>query len=70
MDSDSLTEYVRNNHSGLVTDLVFAVVWVTVVSVIFEVVDGPDWAYYAAMLAGIVAYFGFFASLEVAKERS
>ncbi len=67
--ADSLTDYVRENRSGLVTDLVFAVVWVTIVTVVFEILDGPDWAYYAAMLAGVVAYFGFFASLEVAKRK-
>lgn len=66
--ADSLTDYVRENRSGLVTDLVFAVVWVTIVTVVFEILDGPDWAYYAAMLAGVVAYFGFFASLEMAKK--
>lgn len=58
---DRLSEYVRRNRWGLLTDLAFAVVWVTLVEVVFALLDGPQWAYYLFMLAGIVAYFGFFA---------
>jgi hypothetical protein len=65
---DRLGEYVRENRGGLLTDLVFAVVWVTLVNVIFRVLDGPDWAYYMFMLAGIVAYFGLVWSLQLARE--
>ncbi len=53
----------------MVADLAFAVVWVTVVSLLFEVVDGPQWAYYLFMLAGVGAYFAFFWSLRVAREQ-
>jgi hypothetical protein len=67
---DRLGEYVRENRSGMLTDLVFAIARVTLVNVIFRVLDGPDWAYYMFMLAGIVAYFGMVWSFEVAKERS
>ncbi|WP_394341313.1 hypothetical protein [Natrarchaeobius chitinivorans] len=54
-------------------DLVFAVGWVTMVHLLFRVLDGPEWAYYTFMLAGVVAYFGFVSSLESAtagRERS
>ncbi|MXV61048.1 hypothetical protein GS429_03030 [Natronorubrum sp. JWXQ-INN-674] len=57
---------VRQDRWGLLVDLVFAIVWVTMVDLLFRVLDGPDWAYYMLMLAGIAAYFVFFASLEMA----
>jgi 4-amino-4-deoxy-L-arabinose transferase-like glycosyltransferase len=61
-------DYVRENRHGMVTDLVFAVAWVTLVNVIFRVLDGPTWAYYLFMFAGVAAYFGFVYSLEAARE--
>lgn len=67
---DKIRDYVREHRSGMFVDLVFAVVWVTVVTVIFDVVDGPRWAYYLFMFAGVVAYFGFFTSLDAVRERS
>lgn len=67
--ADTIREHVREHRSGMVTDLVFALVWVTLVSAFFEWVDGPQWAYYMFMLAGVVAYFGFFWSLELAREK-
>ena len=60
-------ETAREERWGLLADLAFAVIWVTVVDVLFRVLEGPDWAYYMFMLAGIVAYFGFFASLKLAR---
>lgn len=48
----------------MLTDLAFAVVWVTLISVFFDLVDGPQWAYYMFMLAGIVAYYGFMGSVD------
>lgn len=65
---DRLGEYLRENRSGIVTDLVFAIVWVTLVNVIFTVLSGPQWAYYLFMLGGIVAYFGFVWSLDIARK--
>ena len=56
----------REDRWGLLVDLVFAIAWVTVVDLIFRVLEGPDWAYYLFMLAGIAAYFLFFISLELA----
>lgn len=61
---ERLREVVDRHGRGLAMDLAFAVVWVTLVEVIFTVLQGPRWAYYMFMLAGIVAYFGFFASLK------
>ena len=65
---ERLGEYVQKNRSGIFTDLVFAVVWVTLINVIFTLIEGPQWAYYMFMLAGIVAYFGLIWSLEIAKK--
>ena len=61
-------DYVRENRRGMFTDLVFAVTWVTLVNIIFRLIDGPTWAYYLFMLAGVLAYYGFVASLGVAEE--
>ncbi|SEN80213.1 hypothetical protein SAMN05216388_100585 [Halorientalis persicus] len=66
---DSIRDHVREHRSGMVSDLLFALVWVTIVELFFRFVDGPQWAYYLFMLAGILAYFGFFWSLELARER-
>lgn len=59
--------HIDEHRSGMLVDLVFAMAWVTVVSVLFELVDWPQWAYYVTMGAGVVAYFGFFWSLEMAR---
>jgi len=56
----------REDRWGLLLDLAFAIGWVTAVDLLFRVLDGPTWAYYMFMLAGIVAYFGFVTSLELA----
>ncbi|MFP8953599.1 hypothetical protein ACLI4Z_11575 [Natrialbaceae archaeon A-arb3/5] len=61
-------EQARAHRWGMFVDLVFAVAWVTMVHLLFLVLDGPDLAYYMFMLAGIVAYFGFITSLEHATE--
>lgn len=60
--------YVVENRHGMVGDLVFALVWVTIVNAFFRLVDGPDWAYYLLMFAGVVAYFGFIYSVQLAAE--
>ncbi|QLG28613.1 hypothetical protein HUG10_14130 [Halorarum halophilum] len=64
---EAIGEHVRENRSGMFVDLVFAMTWVTAVSVVFEWLEGPRWAYYLAMLAGVLAYYGFFWSLEAAR---
>lgn len=56
----------REERWGVLTDLAFAVVWVTLIEALFTVVDGPTWAYYMFMLAGIAAYFGLIWSVSVA----
>ena len=61
---DAIRDHVREHKWGMLTDLAFAVVWVTIVSVFFDLVDGPRWAYYMFMLSGIVAYYGFMASVD------
>ena len=66
---DSIRDHVQEHRSGMVSDLLFALVWVTLVELFFRFVDGPQWAYYMFMLAGILAYFGFFWSLELAREQ-
>ncbi|SMO67633.1 hypothetical protein [Halorubrum cibi] len=66
---DRLGSHVRENRTGMFQDLVFAVAWVTVVSLLFDhvFVGAPEWAFYLAMVGGVPAYFGFFASLAIAK---
>lgn len=63
----AVRERVREHRHGMGTDLAFAVVWVTVVSVLFGALGAPEWATQIAMLCGVVAYFGFFASLSAAR---
>ncbi len=67
---DRFRNAVEQHGRGMATDLAFAVVWVTLVEVFFAFVDGPQWAYYLFMVAGIVAYFGFFASLDARTEKN
>jgi hypothetical protein len=61
---EAIGTHVRENRSGMFVDLVFAMAWVAVVSVIFDVLQGPQWALYLTLDAGVVAYYGFFWSLE------
>jgi len=69
----SLAERVRSqvseNRGGMVQDLVFAIAWVTLVSLLYDFAfaSAPQWVLYLFMLAGIPAYYGFFLSLEMAK---
>lgn len=66
---DRIREHVGDNRTGMVHDLLFAVVWVAAVSLLFDLLfaGAPRWVYYMFMLAGVPAYFGFFWSLELAK---
>ncbi|MFC7214075.1 hypothetical protein ACFQO4_08285 [Saliphagus sp. GCM10025334] len=63
-------ETAREERWGMLVDLLFAIIWVTIVELIFSALEGPTWAYYALMLAGIVAYFAFVWNLELAREWS
>lgn len=67
--AERLYEHVREHRGGLLVDLAFAVTWVTLVTVLFDALDGPQWAYYLSLFSGVVAYYGFFASLEAARGR-
>jgi hypothetical protein len=60
--------HIYENKDGMVFDMAFALVWVTVVVAFVTIVDGPDWARYLLLAAGIPAYFGFVYSLEWAKQ--
>ncbi|GKZ15353.1 hypothetical protein [Haladaptatus sp. T7] len=64
----TVLDHVREHRSGMVVDLAFAVIWVAVVSALFDVLSAPTWAYHVSLFAGVVAYFGFFASLESARD--
>ncbi|SNR46441.1 hypothetical protein [Halorubrum vacuolatum] len=68
---ERVIDHVRENRTGMVHDLIFAVAWVALVSFLFDFVftSAPQWAFYLFMLAGIPAYFGFFISLEMAREQ-
>lgn len=61
-------ETAREEKWGLFVDLVFAIVWVTMVEILFQYLDGPTWAYYLLMVSGIVAYFALFWNLELARQ--
>ena len=65
---DRLREHAREHRTGMVYDLIFAVIWVGFVSFLFDIVfiTAPTWAYYLFLLAGIPAYFGFMFSLKQA----
>ncbi|KTG09859.1 hypothetical protein AUR64_09525 [Haloprofundus marisrubri] len=65
---ETIGEHVSENRRGMFVDLVFAMAWVTVVTLLFDFLQAPQWAYYLAMFGGVVAYYGFFWSLEAAKE--
>lgn len=60
--------HIYENKDGMAFDLVFAVVWVTIVSVFVALVDAPTMARYVLLATGIPAYFGFVYSLELAKQ--
>ena len=64
---EAVGEHVREHRSGMLVDLVFALVWVTVVSLLFDLLGAPQWATYLAMAGGVVAYYGFFWSLDAAR---
>ncbi|WP_435077703.1 hypothetical protein [Halococcus sp. AFM35] len=66
----SLREHISEHRSDMLIDLVFACSWVTMATVLFSVLDGPRWAYYLCMLAGVVAYYGFFTSLTIARDNN
>jgi hypothetical protein len=68
--ADRIRHHVREHRSGMLYDLMFAVVWVGFVSILFDVVfvGAPVWARYMFLLAGVPAYFGFFWSLELARQ--
>jgi hypothetical protein len=74
-DEKSLAERVRShvseNRTGMVQDLAFAIAWVTLVSLLYDFAfaSAPRWVLYLFMVAGVPAYFGFFVSLEMAKEQ-
>ncbi|SDQ46713.1 hypothetical protein [Natronobacterium texcoconense] len=70
--ADRFREHVKEHRQGMLYDLMFAVAWVGLVSLLFDFVfvGAPRWVFYMFMLAGIPAYFGFFFSLELAKQEN
>ncbi|MFC7019264.1 MULTISPECIES: hypothetical protein [Haloarcula] len=62
---EAIGRHIREHRSGMVVDMVFAIAWVTVVTVVLDVLmSAPQWLYYLTLLGGIVAYYGFFWTLE------
>jgi hypothetical protein len=57
-------EHVVENRDTVLADLAFAVVWVAVVTLLFDLARGPQWVYHLTLAGGIVAHYGFFASLD------
>ena len=68
--TDRIRSHVKGNRTGMIQDLAFAVAWVTLVSLLYDFAfsASPRWVLYMFMLAGIPAYFGFFISVEMAKQ--
>ncbi|WP_407661647.1 hypothetical protein [Haladaptatus caseinilyticus] len=62
----TIFDHVREHRRGMVVDLAFAVTWVAAVTALFDLLQGPTWAYHLSLFAGVVGYFGFFMSLEAA----
>ncbi|WP_440990801.1 hypothetical protein [Haloarchaeobius baliensis] len=69
VDTAALADHVREHRSGMAVDLAFAVVWVAVVTALFRGLGSPRWAYHLALAGGVVAYYGFFGSLEGVRGR-
>jgi len=70
--ADRARTVLSENGTGMLQDLLFAFAWVGLASLLYEFAfpAAPQWVLYMFMLAGIPAYFGFFISLDVARERS
>ncbi|MBO4248048.1 hypothetical protein IL252_09495 [Halomicrobium sp. IBSBa] len=64
---ETIGKHVQEHRSGMLVDLAFAVIWVTAVTLLFDLLAGPQWAYYLTMGAGVLAYYGFFWSLAAAR---
>lgn len=67
---DRIQDHLEEHRSGMLYDFMFAVVWVAIVTMLFEFVfvDASTHVYYLFLLLGIPAYFAFFWSLEVARD--
>lgn len=65
---DAIRDHVVEHHDGMLFDLVFAIAWVTVVSLVFRGLGAPKLVYYLGLASGVVAYFGFVWSLELVEE--
>lgn len=62
---EAIGRHIQEHRSGMVVDMAFAIAWVTVVTVVLDVLMGaPQWLYYLTLFGGIVAYYGFFWTLE------
>ena len=70
--ADRARDVLSENGTGMLQDLLFAFAWVGLASLLYDFgfPTAPRWVLYMFMLAGIPAYFGFFISLEMARERS
>jgi len=63
---DRIVDYFGENRWEVLTDLAFAIAWVTIVSILFDLVDGPQWAYYLFMFSGVLAYYLLYGMSEAA----
>ncbi len=64
---ETVRDHVRNHRRGMAADLVFAVVWVSVASLLADLLGAPEWGAYLLMGSGVLAYFGFFWSLSAVR---
>lgn len=66
---DRFFGYLDREGHGMVYDLAFALGWVGLISVLFSLIGGPQWIYYALLLGGIPAYFLFTFSWDLARKQ-
>ncbi|MFC3476310.1 hypothetical protein [Halobacterium litoreum] len=66
--AETVRDHVAEHHDGMLFDLVFAIIWVTVVTIVFGALDAPQLVYYGALASGVVAYYGFAMSMDLARE--
>jgi hypothetical protein len=66
--ADSIRDHVAEHHDGMLFDMVFAILWVTVVTLLFRGLGAPQLVYYGALASGVVAYYGFAMSLEYVRQ--
>lgn len=66
---DTIRDHVVEHKDGMLFDLVFAIAWVLVATFAYRLLGAPKWVHYLLLASGVLAYFGFVWSLELAEQR-